>query len=228
MPDRLDALSKLSVLYIEDDPEVLVDIAVALNMLFHSVHTARTLHEASRIYEECKPSLLIVDIELPDGDGLSWVQGIRQSDQSTPILILTSHSDQEHLLSAIPLGLTDYLIKPVTFERLCNALAKVIKGPHLLGEAPLRLPNGITLNPQSMEIFGLPEKTTLTHQEIRLLILLAKNRGKNVTYAMIDETIYLHDKPLNRRTIRNQINKLRKIVGKEQILSLAEIGYKLV
>lgn len=109
----ISMLKKHSVMYVEDEPEIQRNIAEYLGNYFGEVHLASDGQEALDQYSTHRPDVLLLDINLPNIDGLTVAKKIRESDQNTEIVMLTAFTEKEKLLKAIELKLTKYLVKPV-------------------------------------------------------------------------------------------------------------------
>lgn len=115
------------LLYVEDEKEVRKNYIEYLGRFFNHIYEASTAEEAYKIYEKKRPSILVVDINLPGMSGIEFMQKIRKNDHTTKAIMLTANSDVETLLSATELKLTKYLVKPVSREDLKNALHLVLE-----------------------------------------------------------------------------------------------------
>ena len=112
MPN-LSNTSELTLLYVEDDIKLREQFMRVLKPKFKEVYEASDGVHALVLYAQYSPDMMLVDINLPKIDGLEVIEKIRKSDKTTPIVILSAYSDQEKLLRAMTLGLSEYLIKPV-------------------------------------------------------------------------------------------------------------------
>ncbi len=120
-------MSNLTLLYAEDDPQSRKNYAFVLEEYFSTVYLAEDGREALDLYHEKKPDVLLLDISMPFIDGLDVARAVREKNKDIPIIMLTAHDDKEKLLTAIPLGLSKYLLKPINHESLTQTVLKVIK-----------------------------------------------------------------------------------------------------
>lgn len=102
-------LRNKNILLAEDDKVVREQMGATLEMVFREVFVVKDGEEAFRVYEEKKPDILLVDIMMPKKDGLKLVKQIREKDYDTPIVMLSSFSDQEYLMKALNLSVDGYL-----------------------------------------------------------------------------------------------------------------------
>ena len=166
-------MPKLTILYAEDDPVTRENYALVLEHYFHTVYTAKDGKEALALYHEVQPDVLLLDINMPYIDGLEMVKIIRKEDQKTPVIMLTAHSDKEKLLKAIPLGLTQYLVKPVKDDVFRKTLYELIAKMHSDDLLPLK--NGFNWNRTHHELFYQEKPIKLSEKENHLLSILASS-----------------------------------------------------
>ncbi len=115
-----------SVLYIEDDEEILENVTFLLKRYVSKVFTAKDGEEALATYFEKKPDIIVSDINIPKLDGLSLVAKIREDDSEIPIIMMTAYKDSKRLLKAIDVGVSSYVTKPFTLSDLTEAIEKAI------------------------------------------------------------------------------------------------------
>ena len=134
----------LSVLIAEDNQTVLAETTKALSLLFGKATPAKDGLEAYELYEEIKPDLIITDVKMPNLSGIELIKKIRERDVLTPIVLISSYSDQPTLLKALNLGVDGYIIKPIEPEEL---LAACYNGVRLRNESVsnsvIKLKNGL-------------------------------------------------------------------------------------
>ena len=118
--------SQYSILCIEDNQIVREKLVELLRSFFHTVYSASSAEEAIPLYQRNKPEIILTDINLPGISGMDLAKKIREKDLSTKVIILTAHMSDELLLAASELKLTKYLLKPVTYKALKEALKLAI------------------------------------------------------------------------------------------------------
>jgi len=117
----------LTLLYVEDDDIVRENFKEIFSRYFKSVITTDNGKDALRLYKEHNIDLAILDISIPEINGLNVAAKIRQTDRKTEIIMLSAYSDKPKLLQAVNLQLFSYLIKPVQHKELDDTLNRVIK-----------------------------------------------------------------------------------------------------
>jgi DNA-binding response OmpR family regulator len=119
-------MSKLTLLYAEDDALVRDTFAYLFNDMFDKVYLAENGKEAYEIYRQKKPDIILLDNFMPVINGLDVARLIRKENENVPIVMLTAHSEREQLLKAVDLKLETYLVKPVEPDTLIGTLQKII------------------------------------------------------------------------------------------------------
>lgn len=116
-----------SILYAEDDKEVRKNYVIYLESYFDKIYEADNGKDALIIYKDRKPDILLLDISMPLMNGIDTIKRIREVDNTTPIIILSAHSDKEFLFDAIKLNLVDYLVKPINRSEFKLIIEKTLE-----------------------------------------------------------------------------------------------------
>lgn len=122
----LENRSSLSVLFVDDEEVIRTNYAQFLSLLFPTVYTAADGEEAYKLYEEYKPNIIIVDINLPKMNGLELLKKIDIQTQSAQAIVMSAHTDIEHQLKEYNLEGVHYLVKPVTRKLFRSTLDEVV------------------------------------------------------------------------------------------------------
>ncbi|MFY9142360.1 response regulator [Sulfuricurvum sp.] len=212
----------------EDDQESNDYLSLFLDKKCQQVLSAYDGQEAWRLYEEYMPDLIFTDIEMPKLDGLKLIEKIRQHDQTTPIVILSAYSDIQYLLQAIPLQLEEYILKPITFDKIDSFLKKMNT------KEIKKHSTKVVINKAKKTFYDYASKTArmgehnipLTNLEITLLELLLDNQREIVSYSEIEEILY-GTALNNRNPIKCLVKNLRAKIPTMTIRSIPKIGYSL-
>jgi DNA-binding response OmpR family regulator len=159
-------------------------------------------------------------------NGLQLCEKIRKSNIQVPIFITTAHQDKEMLMQAVKLKLVDYLIKPITVNALAQALSESLDQLNANGDLMVQIDDDRYYYPLVGEINVNGEIILLNKFEIELLDLLLMNKNKIVNKTTI-EHILNPDEPMSEAAYKNLIYRLRKKIGKENIVSVSGVGIKL-
>ncbi len=224
--NKLIILKELVLLLVEDDEKLLKNLKMTLSLFFKDIKTANNGSSALEIYKKSEIDVVITDYVMPIMSGYDLCAAIREINKKVPILIMSNFTDQEKLLNAIPLNLSDYLVKPIEYTVLIQSLLKIIQNMeenNLLNE---NITNTIKYNVLTKVLINNDEIITLTKSEIKILELFIKNKNKLVNTHTISLCINENDYK-STQAIKNIIHRLRKKLTKDSILNIQGLGYIL-
>ncbi len=178
-------MHNLTLLYAEDDTLIQENFLLLLKDYFNQIYVAHDGQEALDLYKEKNPDIIILDIYMPQIDGLSVAKEIRQHDENTPIIMITGHSDRELLLDAVSLKLEAYLVKPIDFTALNNTLNKVIE--KMTADYTIVLRDDLVWDSHNQILSHGSNVIKLTKKERQAMSILARNINK---YVSNDALIY--------------------------------------
>lgn len=225
----LSILKRHSILYVEDEPEIQANIAEYLRNYFGEVHLASDGNEALDKYSRQQLDVLLLDINLPNLNGLSVAQEVRKHDPTIKIIMLTAFTEKEKLLKATELKLTRYLIKPVApkdFKETLNMLAfELMCNPSRF----LKLSEKLSWDIQLEQLSSDGEHVVLAEKEHRLLKLFINNKGKPIRYEKVMSEVWgdAFDREISIDSVKNQVSQLRKKLPNVAITSVYGEGYIL-
>ena len=220
-------LKQLDVLFISELDYSYKKIENILRLFFKEVLHTNSLIYANEIYEKSFPSILIIDINLKESSGLSFVKNLRKKNKSMPIIIITENKETDILIEAIKLNLIDYLLKPLDINKLIHALNLSAKNILNSGEIKTIIKNDVIYNYVDKSITILDKKQSLTKNESRLLELFLINKNKFVKNEDIIKQIW-SDKEVSSSAFKSLINRLSNKIGKDTISNSFGIGYGIV
>jgi len=222
-------LKSHSILYVEDEPEIQENIAEYLGNYFGSIYLASDGEEALDQYYKHHPDVILLDINLPNLDGLSVAEEIRKHDQTIKIIMLTAFTEKEKLLKATELKLTRYLIKPVApknFKETLSILAsELMNNPSRF----LKLSEEYTWDIEQEQLSFEGQQIILAEKEYRLLKLFISYKGKPLRYEKIVSAVWddAFDREISIDSVKNQVSQLRKKIPNVSISSIYGEGYIL-
>ena len=220
-------LKQLDVLFISEVDSSYKKIENILRLFFKEVLHTNSLIYANEIYEKSFPSILIIDINLKDTTGLTFIKELRKKNKSMPVIIITENKETDILIEAIKLNLIDYLLKPVDINKLIHALNLSAKNILNSGEIKTIIKNDVIYNYVDKSITILDKKQSLTKNESRLLELFLINKNKFVKNEDIIKQIW-SDKEVSSSAFKSLINRLSNKIGKDTISNSFGIGYGIV
>ena len=119
-------MNDLSLLYIEDDEEIIENVTYLLSKSFSEIYTALNGESALELYKKHTPDIILTDISIGELDGLSVARKIRDNDKNIPIIIMSAYNNDTVLQTAKNIGVSSYIQKPFNFATLKEAIAKAI------------------------------------------------------------------------------------------------------
>ena len=225
MQHNLFSLKELTILFIEDDEIMLKESSEMLKVFFSDVFTASTAKRGYEMYEDKSPNIILTDIGLPDMNGLSLVKKIREKDAKTPIVVLSSYSDQKILLEAANSKIDGYIVKPIVLNELIVKLLDALqRGENKVSSVTLK--DGVMYNFKTRELSKNGESTFLQEKENLLLIFFIENQVKIST----KQEIMSHIWPLENVTdsaLKNLLSRFRSKIGDDMLISVKGTGWKL-
>jgi len=220
------------VLVVDDDPAIRRLLCTSLTAYGHTVFEEQTGHGALVAVTMHKPDALILDLGLPDMDGLDVTRALREW-TNLPVIILSVRDRESDKIAALDAGADDYLTKPFgTGELMARLRVAVRHANHLSQDDEVFTIDDLTIDFTHRIVTVHGEETLLTPIEYELLRLLVRHAGKVLTHAQMLSTVwgpgYDHQKHLLRVNISNLRNKLeREPARPHYILTEPGVGYRL-
>lgn len=190
--------------------------------------------EALQTFSEEKYTLCILDIMMPEMDGLSLAREIRKQDPQIPIIFLTAKNQKEDIIEGFITGADDYITKPFSMEELIyriNAILRRTTGSPIEVSEEIYAIGEHTFTPLRQTLEYKKESVKLTTKESELLLLLCKHKNEILERNYALRTIWIDDNYFNARSMDVYITKLRKYLKKDasvQIINIHGKGYKLL
>ena len=222
-----DPANAATILTIEDDPNLGAALAATLKAAGYRPVRARTAAEGLRWFAHYAPDLVLLDLGLPDRDGLLVVREIRAKG-TTPIVVLSARSAEVVKVAALDLGADDYVQKPFGVEEL---LARIRAGlRHAVqarGSQPVVRTGEVEIDFGRRTVTRAGEPLSLTPKEFDLLSELAVNLGRPVGHKALLAAVW-GDERADIQYLRVFMGQLRQKLGAGLIRSVQGVGYELV
>jgi two-component system, OmpR family, response regulator QseB len=216
----------MRLLLIEDDNDLGVALSRALRDEGYDAIWVRRLQEARAQLERSDFSCLILDINLPDGEGFTLLNAIRIKKQTTPVIVMTAREALDDRLTAFNLGADDYVIKPFAVPELLARIAAVARRAAGFAETVWKL-GDIEYNATQRLVKIGDLQTALTPMELSLLEQLLRAAERVVTRrALLDNVWPVNESPSD-AALEVLVHGLRKKMGSAQIKTIRGVGYML-
>ena len=225
-------LRKINVLLAEDESALGLLLKEGLEVKGFWVDHHTNGITALTAFKQRKPDILVIDIMMPQKDGLTLTKEIRTLDKSVPIILLTSRSLGSDVVGGFQAGCNDYVRKPFSMEELIVRMEALVARSELPAAAATLIPIGAYLfSPAKQTLQYGTDIQALTHRESSLLELLATHPQSVLGRIEILQKIWGNDDFFAGRSLDVFITKLRKKLSQDQqvvILNVRGIGYKIV
>lgn len=219
-----------SILVCEDDFAIKTMISTKLKQENYSVYTAQNGQEALNLMEKQQIDLVISDIMMPEMDGYEFVQTLRETKHTLPILMITAKSQLESLETAFKLGVDDYMVKPLRLEELVLRVKALLRRSQLEAEKVLTFTHTrLDYNALTTTDLTTGEQVQIPPKEFFLLYKLLSHPEKIFTRLDLLDDIWGMEEDYDERLIDACIKRLRqKLKGNEDfdIVTVRGLGYK--
>ena len=215
-----------NILVLEDDELFASTLEDFLSEEGFAVDLAFNGEECLDLNYEKKYDLYIFDINVPKINGLDLLKQLRSAGDETPSIFLTSYKDKDTLHEGFLNGCDDYLKKPVDLDELILRIKALLKRNKKQFEIVSLSPT-LSFNPETKRVLEKGIDLNLSVKITDLLELFIENRGSIVTKEMIISKLWNMDEEYSEGSIRVYINHIKKLLGKESILNVKGIGYKV-
>jgi two-component system response regulator BasR len=217
----------MKILIVEDDTLLLQGLMLAMQTEGYTCDGVTSAREAQASLESGIYSLVILDLGLPDEDGLHLLRRLRQRKHSQPVLILTARDTLHDRVAGLDAGADDYLMKPFALEELHARIRALLRRHHNQSDNALTV-GDLRLNISSRQIWLGEALLELTPKEYALLSRLMLKAGNPVHREILFNDIYNWDNEPSTNTLEVHIHNLREKIGKSRIRTHRGFGYMLV
>jgi DNA-binding response OmpR family regulator len=216
----------MHILLIEDDALVASGIVAGLRLHAMTVDHVSTAAAAQHALDAADFDSLILDLGLPDADGMALLARLRKSGHDLPILILTARDAIEHRVAGLQAGADDYLLKPFDLSELVARLQALQR--RMAGRSTNLVRHGaLCFDPTSREITLDGTPVELSRRELALLQALLAHPKKVFTIEQVKDSLYGFDENVESNAINVHVHHLRRKLGPNIIETVRGIGYRL-
>jgi DNA-binding response OmpR family regulator len=218
----------MRLLIVEDNEELAELLAKGLQTAGYESDVLSTVEDARVVSSTTHYAALILDLGLPDGDGLSLLREIRNRNNSIPVLVLTARGGLNDRIHGLRSGADDYLVKPFALEELIARLEAQLRRPgQLLGNS-LRIAN-LEFDTQIRQASIDNQPQVLSARETAVLELLMRSKGRVVSKKQVEDHIFGHSGEVASNAIEVYVHRLRKQLSergaKVHVHTIRGVGY---
>lgn len=220
--------SKIKILLVDDEPDILEILSFNLSNEGYKIFTAENGKEALDVAVKQLPDLIILDVMMPIMDGVETCERLRMDKRfkDTLIMFLSARGEDYSQVAAFESGADDYVTKPIK-PRILNSKVKAMLRRFVNQEANIVI-GDLLINAEEYTVYKDDKEISLPRKEFELLYLLASKPGKVFKRIKIMEAVWGSDVIVGDRTIDVHIRKLREKIGNDFLKTVKGVGYKFV
>jgi DNA-binding response OmpR family regulator len=219
----------MKLLLVEDDKDLIRSMLFYFHSMSYTTEKACSVEEALEKLVLYSYDCIVLDLSLPDGNGIDVLQRIKESDLDPGVIIISANSNLDHKIKALEIGADDYITKPFHLSELNARIRSIIRRRKQLGKSVITF-NEISVDTDSNDTLVNDKLIKLTKTEYDLLLYLLYNRNKVVTKSSISEHLWgdFMDQSDSHDAVYSHVKNLKKKLGDkgaDYIKSLYGVGY---
>jgi two-component system response regulator QseB len=214
----------MRVLLVEDDTMIAQGLLTALRQIGAAVDWLRDGEQASAALLATSFDLVLLDLGLPNRDGLAVLRELRRRGDATPVIVLTARDEIQHRVAGLDAGADDYVVKPFDLDELTARIRSVIRRAAGRGEPGIRH-GDVYLDPVTRSVQFKGNPVNLSAHEFAVLEALLQRPGAVLSRAQLEERLYGWDEPIGSNAVEVYIHGLRRKLGADTIRTLRGVGY---
>jgi DNA-binding response OmpR family regulator len=214
----------MSILLVEDDAALAAGLRQALRAEGFAVNHVATGADALHVIATELPEIVILDLGLPDMDGLNVLKRLRATHIDLPVLLLTARTTSGDKVAGLDSGADDYLAKPFDMPELLARLRAISRRVNMTGANLIEVGN-VSLDIASMKVSVSGEVIDLPRREYMLLKVLLEGAGKIQTRDSLEQKLYSWGEEVASNALEVHIHHLRKKLGADLIKTVRGVGY---
>ncbi len=216
----------MHVLLVEDDDLVASGLIAGLELHHCVVDRVGTSRQAQAALDQFECDVVILDLGLPDGNGLQVLSHWRQQGHDLPVLILTARDAVHERVTGLECGADDYVLKPFELDELVARLHALVR--RAAGRSLPEISHGaLRVRPSTGEVWLHRNAVSLSRREFALLEKLLNAQGRVLTEDQLKDSLYGMDAGVESNALNVHIYHLRRKLGKELIITERGVGYRL-
>lgn len=216
----------MRLLAVEDEPDLAEAIGAYLRDAGHAVDLALTLGDAGAAAAGTDYDLILLDLHLPDGNGLDLLRRLRMGGRRVPVLIVTARDRITERIQGLEAGADDYLVKPYDLDEMHARILAIHRRAAGVVEAERHF-GRLTILPDRRQVLLEGEAVHLTLREWALIERLSRRPDITVTRAQMEDTLYGFGEEVESNAIEAHISRLRSKLGRDAIVTQRGFGYRM-
>lgn len=228
--------NKYKILIIEDEDNINNLLKALLETNGYHVISAKTCESGSMLFSSHRPDLVLLDLGLPDSDGMTFLRKVR-NDSLTPIIVLSARTDERDKVEALDRGANDYVTKPFSSAELVARVRSALRiSRHSTNDG--KLPGGkfksggLEIDYDARRVFIDKEEIKLTQTEYNIVAFLSEHSGKVMTYSAIIRDIWGYNDLNSTKKLQVNMANIRKKFGAKPgqssyIVNDLGVGYRM-
>jgi DNA-binding response OmpR family regulator len=214
----------MRILLVEDDLQIGRGAQLGLNQLGYAVDLVQTGAAATTATATHDYAAVLLDLGLPDADGLTVLTALRTQGYTNPVLILTARDQVADRIVGLDAGADDFIVKPFDLDEVAARIRAATRRTSGRAAPTLRYRN-IELHPSTRSVTVAGESVQLTAREFAVLVDLVEHAGQVMSREQLETSLYGWGDEIESNTVQVHIHHLRRKLGKDLIQTLHGIGY---
>ena len=228
LSDRRKGITVIEVFYVEDDKTIADSVKEYLSRQNCKVTIFETVTAVKKVLQSQIPALILIDWNLPDGEGKDLCLWIRERTADLPIIFLTVRGDSQDVVAGFQSGADDYVAKPFELTVLYSRMLALLRRAKRAEETKLFC-DDLVLDKGRLTVSRGQKEIVLSQSEYHLLLLLMENKGKTITRTQLLEQIWdNHGNFVNNNTLTVTVKRLReKLCNPSCLKTVRSSGYRM-
>jgi len=214
----------MRVLLVEDDVMIAQGLQTGLRQGGFAVDLMRSARSAAAALQTSVFDVVLLDLGLPDRDGIDVLRELRKRGDSTPVIILTARDEIQHRIAGLDAGADDYIVKPFDLDEVMARMRSVLRRASGRGDSSIQ--HGelrMDLASRTIERNGIP--VSLSAHEYAVLEALLQRPGAVLSRSQLEDRLYGWDEQIGSNAVEVYIHGLRRKLGSDAIRTLRGVGY---
>lgn len=215
----------MKLLVVEDQPSLLDAVAVYLKRQGYVVDEALNIKTADNYIKTSSYDGVVLDLGLPDGNGLDFLKKLRTDGFSEPIIVMTARDQISDRIKGLDAGADDYVVKPFDLDEL-NARFHAVLRRYQNSSSSLSQLGVFEIDRSGQRLLRLGQEIALTAKEWALIERLTRHSKAVVSKETLEEALYSIDADVSSNTLEVHIHRIRKKIGKDHVETIRGLGYR--